>query len=183
MDHVGPLCRSVADAGIVYDALLGRPAQNRAPRVWTGVKGLRIGVLRGYFTSLLDAHVAQHSTPPAPRCRSRAQRSTRSRFRTPGDIAPIYLHIVLAEAAAIHAKTLDSHAEHYTPNVRIRLEMGRYILAEDYVRALRGRHLLIEEVDAALRGRDALLLPSLAVPASQAGRGHGQSRRRRGARS
>jgi aspartyl-tRNA(Asn)/glutamyl-tRNA(Gln) amidotransferase subunit A len=86
-----------------------------------------------------------------------------------GDIAPIYLHIVLAEAAAFHAKTLDNHAEHYTPNVRIRLEMGRYILAEDYVRALRGRAVLIEEVDAALRGRDALLLPTLGVPAIKLG--------------
>src|SRR6185369_2055945 len=74
-----------------------------------------------------------------------------------------------SEAAAFHAKTLDSQAEHYTPNVRIRLEMGRYILAEDYVRALRGREVLIEQVDAAVRGRDALLLPSLAVPAVKLG--------------
>ena len=54
MDHVGPLCRSVTDAGMVFDALRGRPAQNRAPRA---VKGLRVGLLRGYFTSLLDAQV------------------------------------------------------------------------------------------------------------------------------
>jgi aspartyl-tRNA(Asn)/glutamyl-tRNA(Gln) amidotransferase subunit A len=47
--------------------------------------------------------------------------------------------------------------------------MGRYILAEDYVRALRGRDVLIAEVDAALRGRDVLLLPTLAVPAVRLG--------------
>jgi aspartyl-tRNA(Asn)/glutamyl-tRNA(Gln) amidotransferase subunit A len=86
-----------------------------------------------------------------------------------GDIAPIYLHIVLSEAAALHAKTLDSHAEDYNPNVRLRLEMGRYILAEDYVRALRGRDVLIDEVDAPLVRRDALLLPTLAVPAVKLG--------------
>jgi len=85
------------------------------------------------------------------------------------EIAAIYLHIVLAEAATYHAKTLDNRADDYTPNVRIRLEMGRYILAEDYVRALRGRQVLIDEVDAALAGRDALLLPSLAVPATRLG--------------
>jgi Asp-tRNA(Asn)/Glu-tRNA(Gln) amidotransferase A subunit family amidase len=76
---------------------------------------------------------------------------------------------VLSEAAALHAKTLDSHADAYTPNVRIRLEMGRYILAEDYVRALRGRQILIEEVDAGLHRHDVLLLPSLAVPAVRLG--------------
>ena len=85
------------------------------------------------------------------------------------DIAPIYLHIVLAEAAAYHAKMLDSRADDYTPNVRIRLEMGRYILAQDYVRALHGRQMLVEEVNAALDGRDALLLPALGVPATKLG--------------
>ena len=44
----------------------------------------------------------------------------------------------------------------YTPNVRLRLEMGRYILAEDYARALRGREMLRHEVDAALGDRDGL---------------------------
>ena len=40
--------------------------------------------------------------------------------------------------------------ERYTPPVRLRLEMGRYVLAEDYVRALAGRDVLRREVDAAL---------------------------------
>ena len=40
--------------------------------------------------------------------------------------------------------------ERYTPNVRLRLEMGRYVLAEDYVRALTGRDVLRREVDVAL---------------------------------
>ena len=165
MDHVGPICRSVADAGIVFDALRGR-AEQRATRE---MKGVRIGVLRGYFTSLLDAHVA--SAFEATCASLSAAGATLEEVEIPhaGDIAPIYLHIVLSEAAALHAKTLENHAEHYTPNVRIRLEMGRYILAEDYVRALRGRAVLIEQVDAALRGRDALLLPSLAVPAVKLG--------------
>ena len=171
MDHVGPLCRSVTDAGIVYDALLGRPAQNRAPRVMkeTGVKGLRVGLLRGYFTSLLDTQVGAAFEATCAALSGAGATLDEVDIPHAGDIAPIYLHIVLAEAAAIHAKTLDSHAEHYTPNVRTRLEMGRYILAEDYVRALRGRNLLIEEVDAALRGRDVLLLPALAVPGFRLG--------------
>ena len=166
MDHVGPLCRSVADAGLVYDALGGRPAQHRAPR---DLKGLRVGLLRGYFTALLDAQVGAAFEAACDALAAAGATLEEVQIPHAGDIAPIYLHIVLAEAAVIHAKTMDSHAEHYTPNVRTRLEMGRYILAEDYVRALRGRALLIEEVDTALRGRDVLLLPSLAVPAVRLG--------------
>jgi aspartyl-tRNA(Asn)/glutamyl-tRNA(Gln) amidotransferase subunit A len=85
------------------------------------------------------------------------------------DAEALYPHIAVAEAAAYHADTLTRQADDYTPNVRLRLEMGRYILAEDYVRALRGREVLQAEVDSALAGCDALLLPSLALPAPRLG--------------
>jgi aspartyl-tRNA(Asn)/glutamyl-tRNA(Gln) amidotransferase subunit A len=165
MDHVGPLCRSVEDAGLVLDALRGG-AQNRRRRE---LRGLRVGVLRGYFTALLDPQVATAFEATCSALSAAGAKLAEVQIPHAGDIAPIYLHIVLAEAAAFHAKTLDSHAEDYTPNVRIRLEMGRYILAEDYVRALRGRSLLTDEVNAALHGQDALLLPSLGVPAVRLG--------------
>jgi Asp-tRNA(Asn)/Glu-tRNA(Gln) amidotransferase A subunit family amidase len=47
--------------------------------------------------------------------------------------------------------------------------MGRYILAEDFSRALRGRDLVRREVDAALRGIDALVLPAVPIAAPQIG--------------
>jgi aspartyl-tRNA(Asn)/glutamyl-tRNA(Gln) amidotransferase subunit A len=77
--------------------------------------------------------------------------------------------VALPEAAACHAQTLESQPEEYTSNVRLRLEMGRYILGEDYVRAMRGRDVLIRDVNAALHGRDGLLLPTLPVPAVKLG--------------
>ena len=55
--------------------------------------------------------------------------------------------------------------DRYTTPVRLRLEMARYVLAEDYVRALAGRDALTREVDAALAGHDALVLPTLPIPA------------------
>lgn len=167
LDHVGPLCRTVADAAIVYGVLRG--AATPAPPRPNGPRGLRIGVPRRYFLDLLDDEVAA------------AFRETCSRLARAGaalqdvdvphadTIAPVYLHIVLAEAAAYHAKTLEERPDDYTPNVRIRLEMGRYVLAEDYLRALAGRRVLMREVDAALDGRDALLLPALAIPAPPIG--------------
>src|SRR5450759_2201893 len=60
---------------------------------------------------------------------------------------------------------LEAMPEQYTPAVRLRLEMGRYVLAEDYVRALAGREVLRREVDAALAQHDALVLPTLPIPA------------------
>jgi aspartyl-tRNA(Asn)/glutamyl-tRNA(Gln) amidotransferase subunit A len=166
MDHVGPLCRSVEDAGAVYDVLRGAAP---APLGSGDVRGLRVGVLRGYFTALLDPQVAATFEAACARLADAGAELENVELVHAGDIAAVYLHIVLAEAAAYHAKTLESRGDDYTPNVRIRIEMGRYILAEDYVRALRGREVLVKEVDAALNGRDVLLLPSLAVPATKLG--------------
>ena len=56
--------------------------------------------------------------------------------------ADVYLHIVLPEASWYHAPLLESHADKYSPGVRLRLEMGRYILAEDYLRAMHARPVL-----------------------------------------
>lgn len=167
LDHVGPLCRSVEDATILYDVMRGAtPAENPNPR---SAEGIRLAVLRGYFTAVLDPQVSACFEELCSRISDAGVRMHDGDIAHAGDIAPVYVHIVLAEAATYHAKTLDSRAETYTPNVRQRLEMGRYILAEDYVRALRGRDVLTHEVDTELGTCDALLLPSLPIPAHKIG--------------
>jgi aspartyl-tRNA(Asn)/glutamyl-tRNA(Gln) amidotransferase subunit A len=167
LDHVGPLCRSVEDARIVYDVLTdAAPAADRPRR---GVHELRLGVLRGYFTSLLDPQVAASFESACARLRDAGVALRDAEVTHVGDIAPTYVHIVLSEAAAYHAKTLENRGDDYTPNVRHRLEMGRYILAEDYVRALRGRDVLTQEVDLALADCEGLLLPALPIPAHKIG--------------
>jgi aspartyl-tRNA(Asn)/glutamyl-tRNA(Gln) amidotransferase subunit A len=84
-------------------------------------------------------------------------------------IPAVYLHVSLPEAAAYHAEALASTPGRYTRNVRLRLEMGRYVLAEDYVRAQTARTVLQSEVDAALACCDALVLPTLPIPAPPIG--------------
>jgi aspartyl-tRNA(Asn)/glutamyl-tRNA(Gln) amidotransferase subunit A len=81
------------------------------------------------------------------------------------DIASIYLVVSLAEGAAYHAKTLERCPELYDPSVRLRVEQGRYILAEDYLRALAGCGVIREEVSAALADVEALILPGSAIAA------------------
>jgi aspartyl-tRNA(Asn)/glutamyl-tRNA(Gln) amidotransferase subunit A len=167
LDHVGPLCLSVEDAGLVYGVMRGVP--NPVPSPARDISGLRFGVPRAYFFDLLDPQVAARFEEACERMRRAGATLEDVAIPHAAEIASVYLHIVLPEAAAYHAPTLESRAGDYTPNVRIRLEMGRYILAEDYVRAQRGRDVLTREVKDVLSGRDALLLPSLAVPATRLG--------------
>jgi Asp-tRNA(Asn)/Glu-tRNA(Gln) amidotransferase A subunit family amidase len=76
---------------------------------------------------------------------------------------------VLPEASCYHAPWLADHADGYSPGVRLRLEMGRYLLAEDYVRAMRLREALSRLVARALERCDALILPTLPIPAPRLG--------------
>jgi aspartyl-tRNA(Asn)/glutamyl-tRNA(Gln) amidotransferase subunit A len=163
MDHVGPLTQTVTDASLVYHALLGDPAV-RAP-VAMPTSGLRLAIPRPYFCDLLDDEVRARFDETIARLRAAGVHVDDIEIHDASLIAPAYLHIVLADAAAYHAATLDSMPDRYTAAVRIRLEMGRYILAEDYVRALAVRDLLRREVDAALAQHDTLLLPTLPIPA------------------
>jgi aspartyl-tRNA(Asn)/glutamyl-tRNA(Gln) amidotransferase subunit A len=166
MDHVGPLCRSVDDAATLYDILRGAPIAPPDPR---RSDSLRFGVLRDYFCTRLDPGVAAAFDAACDRLRDAGVTIDEVRIPHATDVAPIYLHIVLAESARYHAATLDARPGDYTPAVRVRFETGRYVLAEDYARALAGRVVLQTEVDAALAGRDALLLPTLPVPATPLG--------------
>jgi aspartyl-tRNA(Asn)/glutamyl-tRNA(Gln) amidotransferase subunit A len=167
LDHVGPLAASVADAHVVYQILTG----NNVPRpiAPAPVGGLRLAVLRRYFCDLLDADVRARFDETVDRLRATGARVHEAEIRHANDIAPIYLHICLADAAAYHATMLEAKPDRYTTPVRLRLEMGRHILAEDYVRALNGRELLRREVDAALAEHDALVLPTLPIPAPPLG--------------
>jgi aspartyl-tRNA(Asn)/glutamyl-tRNA(Gln) amidotransferase subunit A len=122
-------------------------------------------VLGGYFTALLDPDVESGIEQTYARLRDAGVELRGVHVAHANEIAAVYTCIALAEAAVVHAKTLEHHGDDYTTNVRLRLETGRYILAEDYLRARRGRDVLMHEVDAALAGLDGLLLPALPIPA------------------
>ncbi|HEX7282411.1 MAG TPA: amidase, partial [Vicinamibacterales bacterium] len=169
LDHVGPLAASVADAWLLYNAL-----QEPASRVSTlpetaSLKGLRFGRPVGYLFDRLDADVEQTMANTIEFLQRRGATISDVHLPHAGDIATVYLHLVLADAAAYHARTLESRPQDYTPNVRLRLEMARYVLAEDYIRALRGKAIITKEVDQALRGVDVLICPALSIPAPPIG--------------
>ena len=167
LDHVGPLAQSVTDACLVHHALMGdAAAQPPAPMP---IHGLRLAVPRTYFCDLLDDDVRARFEEALDRLRTAGAHIDDVEIPHASDIAPVYLHIVLGDAAAYHATALETMPERYTAPVRIRLEMGRYVMAEDYVRALAGREQLKREVDAALAQHDALILPTLPIPAPTIG--------------
>lgn len=169
LDHVGPLAASVADAWLLYNAMLPASDQIRGGLDATSLKGLRIGRLTGYFDDRLDEDVERGVLDTVERLRQLGATVSEVSVPHAADMAAIYLHLVFGDAAEYHARTLDARPQDYTAPVRLRLEMARYVLAEDYIRALRGKALIADEIDRALHGVDVLVLPALAIPAPPIG--------------
>ena len=167
LDHAGPMTRSVLDAALMYEALSGR-APNTAE--WTPAAApLHFAVPVPFYLDRLDPAVRARFDETCSRLKEAGHRVTRCAIEHASFVPAVYLHIVMAEAMEYHAATLDAVPDKYVPAVRTRLEMGRYVLGEDYVRAMRGREALTAAVDASLADADALLLPSLAIPAPRLG--------------
>lgn len=169
LDHVGPLAASVGDAWMLYNAMQPESEQIHDRLDPAPLAGLRIGKLASYFFDRLDEDVERSVLGVLERVQLSGSILSNVSIPHADDMAAIYLHLVFGDAAEYHARTLESRPQDYTRPVRLRLEMARYVLAEDYIRALRGKALIAHEVDRALDGVDVLALPALAVPAPPIG--------------
>jgi aspartyl-tRNA(Asn)/glutamyl-tRNA(Gln) amidotransferase subunit A len=170
LDHVGPLAASVADAWLLYNAMLPDGDQiTDSLDVAASLNGLRLGKLAGYFFDRVDADVEQGVLNTIAKLQQRGASVADVAVPHAAEMAAIYLHLVFGDAAEYHARALDARPQDYTTPVRLRLEMARYVLAEDYIRALRGKALIAREVDRALEDVDVLVLPALAIPAPPLG--------------
>jgi aspartyl-tRNA(Asn)/glutamyl-tRNA(Gln) amidotransferase subunit A len=167
LEDAGPLARSVLDAWLVYRRLVGSLAREDCnPRP---ARGLRLAILRAHFCDVLDSDVRSRFEGVVEGLRKAGARVAEVEFPSVDLVTTIFEFIKAPEATAYHARTLEAVPDLYTRPVRLRLELGHYVLAEDYVRALNGREVLRQGLEAVLSDHDALVLPTLPVPAQPIG--------------
>jgi aspartyl-tRNA(Asn)/glutamyl-tRNA(Gln) amidotransferase subunit A len=168
LDHVGPMARTVTDAALLYTAMRDG-ATDVADRPSAPETAPWLGVPVPYFLDKLDPEMRRLFGEVRAGLERAGHGVQDVAIAHAERTADVYLHIVLPEAAWYHAPLLAAHADKYSPGVRLRLEMGRYMLAEDYVRAMHARAVLRHAVDRALEGLDALMLPAMAIGAPPLG--------------
>ena len=162
LDHVGPMARTVDDVAIMFEGMRGLANSNAR----TAAAGPYVfGVPEGYFCDRLDPAVREALLRTRQALVAAGHRVRTVTIEHASRTPDVYLHIVLPEASWYHTPLLAEHADRYSPGVRLRLEMGRHVLAEDYVRARHLQTVLRRAVDEALEGCDALLLPAQPAPA------------------
>ncbi len=179
MDTAGPMTRTVQDCALMFGVMAGhdskdpasaaRPCPDYSAQLGDGVRGLRIGVVPGYFF--------HHLQPPV----HAAVRAALTTFEGLGarvvgvDIENIHgnisaqLTIESAEPSTYHQRWLRERPQDYGEDVRTLLEVGELLLATHYLQAQRYRSLLRNEFLAAFRKVDVFVCPTLPFTATKLG--------------
>ncbi|MCU0354013.1 MAG: amidase [Cytophagales bacterium] len=168
MDKIGPMCRTVEDCAVVFNAIYGPdgldPTVFDAPFNYAPLPSLK-GIRLGYLKKAFESDYANKKTDQA----------TLDKLRELGaELVPIELtdlpfrelgFIISVESAAAFDELTRSNRDDLMvrqtknawPNV---FRAGRLVPAVEYVQANRLRTMLIADMAARLRGLDAYLTPT-----------------------
>lgn len=161
LDHAGPLAGTVADTQLLFTLLRQTPHEQK--RSVKTLDQTHLVIPRRYFFDRIDTKIATIFDHIVRSLETRGSVVTDGEIPHATEIPAVYLHTQLPEATLSHQLTLKEQPELYSPSVRARLELGRYVRAEDYLLAQQARDVLRREVDNALINSDALILPTLPI--------------------
>ncbi len=180
-DHVGPLARSVTDAAILLGLLAGHDpldASSSARRVENYKAALRTP-LRKFRLGRPHEHFWEHLDVDVRRLIEAAIRDLEKQGATIREISLPHLgesieaatNISLAQSRRCHeaAGYYPSNAGEYSEEVRKRLEAAGNVLAIQYLAALEVQSRVSAEFEAAFRDVDAIVAPTVPIPAPPIG--------------
>ena len=177
LDHVGPMARTVLDVAIVLQAIAGydrqdefsarKPVRDYFSEAQQKRKRLRLAIPREYFFNDLHPEVAcaiQAALEAFKKIGARLNEVSLPHVTEAMQRSDSLLH---AEATSYHQSVgyFPSRAADYAPDVRARLQAGAQVLATDYLSALRVRDLARKDFGQALENADAILVPTVPIPA------------------
>jgi aspartyl-tRNA(Asn)/glutamyl-tRNA(Gln) amidotransferase subunit A len=177
LDHVGPMTRTVRDNALMLQVIAGHdpgdPASADLPvpdytlDLERGVKGLRIGVIRHFYTTDVEADPQQIAQLEAAVALLEKQGAQIREITLPplADFSACGQVILAAESYAIHERWLKDRPQDYGARGRERLLAGASLSAAHYVQATRFRQILKERTLAAFHDLDVAITASSMDPA------------------
>jgi aspartyl-tRNA(Asn)/glutamyl-tRNA(Gln) amidotransferase subunit A len=176
LDHVGPLTRTVHENALMLDLIAGYDAQDpgsvphagpsHASGLGRGVEGLRIGVLRHFYTRDMEAdpEVAAGIEAAVQKLAELGARVREVETAPLGEYAAVNRTILTSEAFAIHEKWMRERPQDYGALARERIMAGAFVRAADYVNATRLRRKLADAFHALFRDVDVMITSSAMDP-------------------
>ena len=160
LDHTGPLARSVADAALGFEVMAGLPAGCLSGKQIERPRMIRPAP---YFYEHLEAGIRERVEAVVKRLTAAGAVLEQQRVDGMQYAAAAQFVTLCAEACQANWKLLTERGERISPEVRVRLEIGQFIAAIDYVKAQRLRRSIRDNMIAALQHADVLVLPTLPV--------------------
>ena len=181
LDHVGPMARSVADVALLLGSIAGRdpldPASSARPvedyrgALKKPLRKFRLGRPREHYWEKLD-----------PEVRRAAETAVREMEKRGAEVREVSLphlkesleagtEISLAEALHVHEATgyFPARAAEYGEEVRQRIESGAKVPAHRYLAGFDVKKRLLAQFEEAFRSVDAVVAPTVPVPAPSIG--------------
>ncbi len=170
-DHVGPFGRSVSDLAAVYDCLQGpdprdpvstrRNAEKISPNLQNGLRGIRIAVATGYFSSQGQPEVFRAVEHVA----ARLGVTRRVELPEPALARSAAMIVTAVEGAETHLADLAARAGDFDPNTRALFLSGTLVPGAWYAHAQRFRRWYCERLAHLFREVDVILAPATPYPA------------------
>jgi aspartyl-tRNA(Asn)/glutamyl-tRNA(Gln) amidotransferase subunit A len=177
LDHIGPMTRTVRDNALMLQVIAGHdpddpgsanePVADYGAMLGQGVKGLRIGVIRHFYTTDVAGDPEQvEALDTAVKLLAEAgAKTTEITLPSLQDFSACGQIILAAEAYAVHEQWLKERPQDYGARARERLLAGAALRAVDYLQAVRWRLQLRDQVAAAFTGIDVAITASSMDPA------------------
>jgi aspartyl-tRNA(Asn)/glutamyl-tRNA(Gln) amidotransferase subunit A len=175
LDHVGVLCRSVADAALLLIVLAGPEPGDRtaaqAPgadyrRAVTQARAPRIGLARHWFQQRTEPEAWSFVETSAGRFAGEGAMVEDVSLPPEFEVAADAQRIIMAsEAASYHAQNFATSPDAYRPRLRALIETGQLIPVPVYQHAQRVRHAIARATLPLFERYDVLLMSSAPGPA------------------
>ena len=174
MDHVGPMTRSVADAGIILEAIAGfdpndptslpDPVPNMLERIGRDLQGIRVGFDENYATNDIDTELAEAVRAGVGILAEQGAEIIEVQMPDVDEYVSAWPTLCSAGAVAAHAASYPSQRDAYGPWFRGWLDMGAKVTGADYVKANTLRDACTGLIRRVFEGIDVLVCPSMSAP-------------------
>ena len=174
MDHVGPMTRSVTDAGILLEAVAGYDANdatslpNPGPDIIgsidKGVKNILIGFDEDFATKDVDTELAKAVCDGVEALETLGAKILKVKIPDMDEYALSWPTLCSAEAAAAHSATYPSQRNSYGPWFQGWLDMGAQVTTADYIHASKLRAECTGHLKKVFQDIDVLVCPSMSAP-------------------
>ena len=174
MDHVGPMTRSVADAGIILEAIAGfdendptslpNPVPNMLERIGQDLQGIRIGFDENYATSDIDTELAEAVRTGVEILADQGAEIVEVQVPDVDEYVSAWPTLCSTEAVLAHAATYPSRRDDYGPWFQGWLDMGAEVTGAGYAKANNLRAACTGHFRRVFEGIDILVCPSMSAP-------------------